>query len=55
MEGVRKKREMWRCAGERARGLKMGGEKGRERSHDQSMGFFLKVHVLSSYSIVKKR
>lgn len=30
MEGMRKKGEMSRCAGERALSLKMGGEKGRE-------------------------
>lgn len=55
MEGVRSKREMLRRAGERARGLKVGGEKGRERSLDQSMGIYLKVPVLSRYCIVKKR
>lgn len=55
MEGVRSKREMLRRAGERARGLKVGGEKGRERSLDQSMGIYLKVLVLSRYCIVKKR
>lgn len=37
MEGVRKEGEMLRCAGERAQGLKMGGERGREKSQDQRM------------------
>ena len=55
MEGVRTRGEILRCAGERAGGLQMGGEEGRERSWDQRMGFSLKVLVLSRYSIVNKR
>lgn len=55
MEGVRKKGETLRCAGERAQGLKMGGERGRQKSRDQRMWFSLKVPVLSKYSIVNKR
>lgn len=50
MEGAATKREMLRCAGERAKGLKMGGEKAKREESRSKYGFFfppLKVLAVS--------